>query len=408
MSPESEPFNWGNVLWHELAHVFAIQLSDSRVPRWFTEGLSEYETMIRRREWRRELDPELYLVLKRGLLPGALDMNRAFTHAEGDVDVTVAYYAASQMLAFAGERFGFPAITHALALWGQGEATPDVFRSAFGKAPAEFDSAFRQWALARLARYEGQYMFDPRPIPTQEAQARVQATPQDADAHVAYAVALLRAHKGEEASREIEAALKIDARSKDAHMVGFKIALQTHDLSAAEGHLREVERAGGTGYAVAISRAEVARGRRDKAAERAALEEAHGYDPTQAEPLHALYELANDEGRDADALSALRELAPLDQHDRRAWGLLLEKLTSARLWDEAKRVGQAALYVDVESATVHVAYAQALSATGDHETAVFELESSLLCESKPEDKAAARALLARERALLAQESQAKR
>ena len=53
MSPDSEPFNWGNVLWHELGHVFAIQLSKNHVPRWFTEGLSEYETMIRRPEWQR-------------------------------------------------------------------------------------------------------------------------------------------------------------------------------------------------------------------------------------------------------------------------------------------------------------------------------------------------------------------
>src|SRR5262249_55537654 len=27
MSPGAAPFNWGNVLWHELGHVFAIQLS---------------------------------------------------------------------------------------------------------------------------------------------------------------------------------------------------------------------------------------------------------------------------------------------------------------------------------------------------------------------------------------------
>ena len=40
MSPRAEPFNWGNVLWHELGHVFAIQLSKSHVPRWFTEGLA--------------------------------------------------------------------------------------------------------------------------------------------------------------------------------------------------------------------------------------------------------------------------------------------------------------------------------------------------------------------------------
>ena len=40
ISPKAEPFNWGNVLWHELGHVFAIQLSKNHVPRWFTEGLS--------------------------------------------------------------------------------------------------------------------------------------------------------------------------------------------------------------------------------------------------------------------------------------------------------------------------------------------------------------------------------
>ena len=84
MSPKSEPFNWGNVLWHELGHVFAIQLSKNHVPRWFTEGLSEYETIIRRPEWQRELDPELYVALKGNRLPGAVDMNRAFTHADGD------------------------------------------------------------------------------------------------------------------------------------------------------------------------------------------------------------------------------------------------------------------------------------------------------------------------------------
>src|SRR5580704_6246663 len=88
MSPKGDAVNWGNVVWHELAHVFAIQLSKYHVPRWFTEGLSEYETMIRRPEWQRELDPELYSALKRDHLPGALDMNRAFTHAaEEDVEV---------------------------------------------------------------------------------------------------------------------------------------------------------------------------------------------------------------------------------------------------------------------------------------------------------------------------------
>jgi hypothetical protein len=69
--PQAAPFNWGNVLWHELGHVFAIQISKNHVPRWYTEGLSEYETIIRRPEWQREEDPALYAALKGGRIPSS-------------------------------------------------------------------------------------------------------------------------------------------------------------------------------------------------------------------------------------------------------------------------------------------------------------------------------------------------
>ena len=42
-SPRARPpgeFNWGATLWHELAHVITLQLSNQRVPRWLTEGIS--------------------------------------------------------------------------------------------------------------------------------------------------------------------------------------------------------------------------------------------------------------------------------------------------------------------------------------------------------------------------------
>jgi tetratricopeptide (TPR) repeat protein len=400
MSPESEPFNWGNVLWHELAHVFAIQISKSHVPRWFTEGLSEYETMIRRPEWQRELDPELYKALKDRRLPGAVDMNRVFSHAESDVDITVAYYASSQMLAFTAEQFGFPSITRALALWGEGKRTPDVLRAAFGVAPAEYDARFRAWATARLARYEGQYMFGMRPKPLDEAKAAAAAAPASANAHVAYALALMHAHKTDEASAEIDAALSSDPRDKDAHFLGAKLASMRKDVDGQARHLRAIQVAGGDGYTVEMELAELADSKGDKAARRAALEAAHRFDPTQAEPMRGLYDLASADKRDVEALAALRELAKLDQHDRRAWRLLLDRLVADKKWDEARRVGEGAIYVDVQSAAVHAGYAQALAAGGDHEKAAFELESALLCEAKPPEKAQVHALLARERLAL--------
>jgi predicted Zn-dependent protease len=400
MSPKSEPFNWGNVLWHELAHVFAIQLSKYHVPRWFTEGLSEYETMIRRPEWQRELDPELYLALKNQRLPGALAMNTAFTHAEGEVDVTVAYYAASQMLAFTADQFGFPKITRALQLWGAGETTARVLPDAFGVSPKEYDARFRAWAMTRLARYDGQYLFDPRSTSLEDAAAAAAAAPQSAPAHVTYAVALLRAKKADDASHEIEAALKVDPANRDAHYVASKLAAATHDAAAQEKHLRAIVSSGADGYTVQMALAEVADAHKDHAAARAALEAAHRFDPTQVEPLRALYDLAAADKRDDDALAALREVARLDQHDRRAYGLLLQTLVADKRWDEARRVGQAAIYVDVESAPIHVDYARALSVAGDHAASSFELESALLCDAKPAARAVTLALLAGERLAL--------
>ncbi|HEY3819362.1 MAG TPA: hypothetical protein VGL81_19470 [Polyangiaceae bacterium] len=397
MSPSSEPFNWGNVLWHELGHVFAIQISKNHVPRWFTEGLSEYETMIRRPEWRRSLDPELYSALKKNALPGAVDMNRVFTHAEGDLDVTVAYYAASQMIAFTAEQFGFAKITRALELWGQGKRTPDVLREAFGVAPQEYDARYKAWEMARLSRFQRQYMFDMKPQPLEEAKAAAAAAPKSAGAHDAYALSLLRAHKGDDAGQELDAALKLDPNDENAHFLSAKLAGMTKDPDGQEKHLRAIKSAGGDGYTVELGLAELAEGRHDKAGTRAALEAAHRFDPTQPEPMKGLFELATEDKREGDALAALRELTRLDQHDGRAWKELLDRLVAAKQWDEAKKVGEGALFVDVQSADVHTGYARALAATGDHVTAAYELESALLCNGKPAEKATAHALLAREK-----------
>ena len=58
-SPKARPpgeFNWGATLWHELAHVITLQLSNQRVPRWLTEGISVWEETRARPEWGREME----------------------------------------------------------------------------------------------------------------------------------------------------------------------------------------------------------------------------------------------------------------------------------------------------------------------------------------------------------------
>jgi cellulose synthase operon protein C len=396
MSPSAEPFNWGNVLWHELGHVFAIQLSKSHVPRWFTEGLSEYETIVRRPEWQRELDSELYLAIRARRLPGSIDMNRAFTHADDGEDMTVAYYAASQMLVFTAEQFGMPKIVRALKLWGASVSTPNVILRAFGVPPEEFDARYRAWELVKLARYSNQFVFDDHPLALEDAKSKVAGGPNDAKAHAAYALSLLHASKLDLAKQEIDQALHLDPNELSAHYMSFKLAESSHDPVGMQSHVEAMQRAGGDGYALQMAFAEVAKARQDKVALRAALEAAARFDPTQSEPLKVLLRLAHEDKRDEDALEVLRKLARLEQHDRRSWRELLERLVATKRWDEAALIGESAIFVDVESAPIHMSYARALSALKKHDKAVFELESALLCDASKKETGEAHALLAAE------------
>ena len=71
------------------------------------------------------------------------------------------------------------------------------------------------------------------------------------------------------------------------------------DVDAAFDHLTAIQHAGGDGYAVRMALAEIAEGKKDKAAYRAALEAAHRFDPSQNEPLKGLFDMAHEPRREA-------------------------------------------------------------------------------------------------------------
>ena len=393
LSPESEPFNWGNVIWHELGHVFAIKLSNYRVPRWFTEGLSEYETIVRRPEWQRELDQELYRALVKNQLPAAATMNRAFTHAKSAEDVTIAYYAASQLLVYTVESFGMPKVRQALELWGQGKTTPEVLRTAFGLEPAAYDQQFRQWARRRLARYDSQYLFLVPRTPLDEAKRAAALPTATATDHVALAVAYLRHKERENGEKSLERALAIDPKQKDALFVQARLALESKDKGHFKAITERLFAAGGDGYALRMLVAEASHGQDEQA-----LLAAYRFDPSQAEPLAGLLAIAKKK-KDAPATrDLLSKLYVLEQHDRKIAAALLDRLVEDQEWDEAVRVGQSALYTDLGSASIHLGYARALEATGKKAEALYEYESATLGHGEPQQIADAKARMAALRA----------
>jgi uncharacterized protein (TIGR02265 family) len=399
ISPKAEPFNWGMVVWHEVGHVFAIQQSKNHVPRWFTEGLSEYETILRRPEWSREEDQALYLALRRGKVPAVEQMNRAFTHAEDARDMTTAYYASSQIVVFFAEKFGMPKLVAMLKAWGEGKRTPEVLRSALGVSGDEIDRQFRAWLDQRLVRYKKQYLPDLRAKPLEVAEKEAQAQPGSAAAQVQLALARLASGDGKGAFAALDAAQKVEPKNPDARYLRARVALQRKKPDEARKELETMVAEGNDGYAVRMLLGDIAGRGKDLKTAAAHFEAASNLDPTQAEPLQALADMARKDKDEDRELAILRKLAPIDQHDRRVWRRLLARLVARGLWDEAKKVGEGALYVDIHGAETHALYAQALLGAGDADRAIFEAESALLCEPLKE-RTAAEANLALARAYL--------
>ena len=387
LSPAAAEFNWGNVLWHELGHVFAIQLSKNHVPRWFTEGLSEYETIVRRPEWHREEDPALFAALKGGRIPAVDGFNRAFTHVDSIEDVTMAYFAASQIVVFMVDEFGFPKVVSMLPRWAAGKRTPEVVKESLGISAEELDRRFRAWLKPRLERYEKQYVPDLHAPPLDEARKAAASAPKDARRLVELALALFEDGQRQEGEAVLAEALRIDPKQPDAIYIKVRAAFAEKKHDEAARLLSKMIADGHDGYVVRMKLADLAELKKDAAKMKANLEAASRQDPTQAEPLQGLYDLAHRQRDAAGELSALRRLALLDQHDRRVWRRLLRLLVERGAWEEARKVGESAIFVDVANPEIHRLYARALARTGRHVSAIYELNSALLSGSKPGDAA---------------------
>ena len=395
LTPKSEPFNLGMTLWHELAHVFHIQMSDSHVPRWLTEGLAEYETLAERKEWRRHQDPDLFIAERMGRLPAVGAMNRAFSHAEHMQDMATAYYASSQIAVMLVERFGRDKINQALRLQARGTSTNAALEKALGEGVDALDRDFASYRDKTLARYRTQFVPLDARGEADELEKQAAAAPNDAIARLRVVLAALRQRDLERAKRFWAEAAQLDPQSADVRYLGARLAAADGQDERARAELRALAKDGHDGFAVQMSLAELTDPDKDAAGLRAALEQAHRHDPTQAAPLSGLLTLAVKAKDRAAELSVLEQLALLDAHDPGVYRRLLELLVEQKAYPRAVELGEAAIFADIEGSKTHALYAEALAGVGRFDDAAFEFQSATLAPSRPEEVAASHVAYAR-------------
>jgi tetratricopeptide (TPR) repeat protein len=187
-SPTARPrgeFNWGSTLWHEYAHVVTLQITDHRIPRWFSEGLSVFEERRARAGWGDKWSIPVLKSYTEGRFVKINDLDSAFLRPKSPDQVPLAYFQASLVCDFIEEKFGFDAILKMLASYKEGAKTPDVFKRALSLAPDDFDKAFGDWLKEKTSGYiEALNLSAGRPAetgtPTKEAlTAILRARPND-------------------------------------------------------------------------------------------------------------------------------------------------------------------------------------------------------------------------------------
>ena len=148
---ERSAFNWGSTLWHELAHVFHLSMTDNRVPRWFSEGLAVYEERIARPGWGGDVTPDFLLAYLEGRLLPLSELNNGFVRPSYPEQVIHSYFQASLVFEFIESRWGFDVIRETLNAFGDSKSPDTELPARLQLDAAALDAAFDAYLRDRYA-----------------------------------------------------------------------------------------------------------------------------------------------------------------------------------------------------------------------------------------------------------------
>ncbi len=384
LSAAAGPVNWGNILWHELGHVFAIQASSYRVPRWFTEGLSETETNLARPEWRREEDRSLALAWRRHDVPPIAKIPDMFTSARSFADMTLAYYLSGLVVGHIVEQDGFGGIRKMLAAWAASKTTEEVVRDALGLTMDELDARFRRSIEKRIAPYQKQYLFA-LDVPESVEEAETARTEGGAEPSSSLRVALAMGRENQSRTSDdlISRLLSAYPQDADVRFVALGRALRAKEPKRAREHFEALLALGHDGYDVRMAGVALAT-LEDRPEDRLEhLKKAAAWDVLASEPRAILAQRARRLGLAGEELSWLREVTALEQADSESWIRRL-KLELRQGNDAlALRAAQDAAFIAPLSPEFHFQFGRALARSGQGAAAIHELNLAVRSQPDP-------------------------
>ena len=144
-SPATSRANWEAVLWHEFAHVITLTLTNNKMPRWLSEGISVFEELRHNPAWGQHMSLAYRDRIVEERTQPISRMSAAFMEAQEPEDTMFAYYQSYLVVRYLVETHGFDALRDLLEDLGTGTAINEALALHYEPLD-ELDNNFAAWA----------------------------------------------------------------------------------------------------------------------------------------------------------------------------------------------------------------------------------------------------------------------
>lgn len=150
ISPDTLTANWQEIVWHEFMHVITLQMTDNRMPRWLSEGISVWEEREGRPYWGRDQGLDLVRAAQEDKLLPVASLNSGFSGARNNADLSFAYFQSYLVVDYIEEAYGFAKLVELIDQYAFVKEDAERFMEVFGMSIGEFDAGFRNWITQRV------------------------------------------------------------------------------------------------------------------------------------------------------------------------------------------------------------------------------------------------------------------
>ena len=150
ISPDTLTANWQEIVWHEFMHVITLQMTQNRMPRWLSEGISVWEEREGRPYWGRSQGLDLIRAAQEQKLLPVGELNSGFSGARNNADLSFAYFQSYLVVDYIAQTYGFEKLVELIYQYGEIKGDADRFRSVFELDIDDFDAGFRGWIDQRV------------------------------------------------------------------------------------------------------------------------------------------------------------------------------------------------------------------------------------------------------------------